>query len=738
MQARVGRSPSDQVFEALRTLRVGWIAALLAFLTLTLPPQVRDLYRTLAENRDWTQIATTLALLLLAACLAYRVGRHRARVYRAGGAAETSVLGACLAWGPALCGALLLWAAATGIYFTVAELPEPTGIDLEIDRTLAMMSNTRRELTLAAAAIAGVGALFLLLPPLEALVRRRRAPRAPSDFAFGPVWQTVCYAVIVAMVGMAFFPRYSVPVSQWLGSLAIFLLFLCVLVVVLSVLQSLSDRYGIPFALMLFLWVVGLAMFEGGALHHARFVDTPKKGHGLIQVQYALQDWYRERKDRDAFQKEPYPVYLVAAEGGGLYAAQFTANVLARLQDICPNFAQHVFAISSVSGGSLGASVFASLAKRHARNGPWQPCKVGPTDFQDKVQKILNQDFLAPIIARAFFADFLQLFLPRQLVPDQFSRGRALEESIEHAWARIEGEQDNPFSGPFLSHWRPDDAGPALLLNTTSVNDGRQVVVTPLGSDANMLYEAGQLHLVPGFPTDQDLTLGAAVGLSGRFPWVLPAATIGETGLALVDGAYFEGSGVEALSFVRNALRPYEVEPKSPTDPDPWIVVRVLVIGSARPPAGPLLSIDELTPPLRTMLQTRDRRGYIAFNNMRDLNRAVDCPPMRPEAMLEASLGGGSAVNCASMPPQVARLNYDYFKLPLGWQLSAGMRSIIERHSRGHCFEPSVPEAPAGNVDENVARAREYLTQNSLIPVEIAAQLSAGRPDADGGIRPCN
>jgi hypothetical protein len=27
-----------------------------------------------------------------------------------------------------------------------------------------------------------------------------------------------------------------------------------------------------------------------------------------------------------AYQNEPYPVYLIAAEGGGLYAAQFTAS----------------------------------------------------------------------------------------------------------------------------------------------------------------------------------------------------------------------------------------------------------------------------------------------------------------------------------------------------------------------------------------------------------------------------
>jgi cytochrome bd-type quinol oxidase subunit 2 len=728
---------SEQFFEALRLLRVCLLAPVLVFVTLALPPQVHDLYRTLAEGRNWPQIAATVLLLLLAAYLTYRAGRHRALVREAyTRRGEGAFLRACLRWGPAVCAALLLAAVAGGIYFTASELPEPKGIDEEIDKTLAKMGGTRRELVIAAATLAGAGLLFLLFPLVEAWRRRGAPARPPSAFAFSALWQVLAVAVACAMVGMVFFPMVSIPVAQGLGSLAVFLIFLSVLLVVLSTLQTWSDRQGIPWLFLLLLWPLGLAIFEGGTTHYPRFVDTPSKGVGLIQVQYALVDWYRDRKDKDAYANVPYPVYLIAAEGGGLYAAQFTANVLARLQDICPNFAQHVFAISSVSGGSLGASVFSSLAKKHARNGPWEPCKVGPTVFQDKVRKILNQDFLAPIVARAFFADILQVFLPRALLVPQFSRGRALEESIEHAWAQVEGEANNPFSAPFLSHWRSDDAGPALLLNTTSVNDGRQVVVTPMGSDTNVVNEAGQLHLVPGFPTDQDLTLGAAVGLSGRFPWILPVATIGDTGLALVDGAYFEGSGVEALSMVRNALRQFEVKPTGPGDTDPYISVHVIVIGSVKPPAGALLSIDEVTPPLRTMLLTRERRGYIAFNNMRDFNLAVQCPPVRPQAMIAAQLEGG-AVHCASPPPQVARLNYEYFKLPLGWQLSHGMRSIIERHSMGRCFEPGALAAPDAPLDEELEQAREYLTQNSLLPVEVANHLSAGRAGGDGGLKAC-
>ena len=60
---------------------------------------------------------------------------------------------------------------------------------------------------------------------------------------------------------------------------------------------------------------------------------------------------------------EIYPVFVVSAQGGGLYAAYNTATFLARLIDLCPGFRRHLFAISSVSGGSVGAAVFASALR---------------------------------------------------------------------------------------------------------------------------------------------------------------------------------------------------------------------------------------------------------------------------------------------------------------------------------------------------------------------------------------
>ena len=60
-------------------------------------------------------------------------------------------------------------------------------------------------------------------------------------------------------------------------------------------------------------------------------------------------------------------MFLVTAKGGGIRAAYWTAALLTALQDANPEFADHVFAVSGVSGGSVGAGVFAGLLAQSRR-----------------------------------------------------------------------------------------------------------------------------------------------------------------------------------------------------------------------------------------------------------------------------------------------------------------------------------------------------------------------------------
>ena len=173
---------------------------------------------------------------------------------------------------------------------------------------------------------------------------------------------------------------------------------------------------------------------------------------------------------------QPFPVFIVAAEGGGLRAAYWTAAVLSRLQDQWPlgreNFSDHVFAISGVSGGSVGAAVFASLV---ARGGPGNAVqKQCRKNYETAADCVLADDFLAPTLSFLLFPDAIQRFWPFPF--DSSDRARALELAWEASWRDALG--NDALAAPFLDLWSGPDGTrhdvPSLLLNGTVVEDGRR------------------------------------------------------------------------------------------------------------------------------------------------------------------------------------------------------------------------------------------------------------------------
>ena len=128
--------------------------------------------------------------------------------------------------------------------------------------------------------------------------------------------------------------------------------------------------------------------------------------HNPPDVEQALRDWHnRIRANPTSGARAMHPLFIVAAEGGGIRAAYWTAAVLGSIQDAEPSFVDYVFAISGVSGGSLGAVVFDALVA----DGKWQG------RFAERSELMLGQDFLSPAIAAMLYPDFIQRFWPRPI-----------------------------------------------------------------------------------------------------------------------------------------------------------------------------------------------------------------------------------------------------------------------------------------------------------------------------------
>jgi hypothetical protein len=269
-------------------------------------------------------------------------------------------------------------------------------------------------------------------------------------------------------------------------------------------------------------------------------------------VREAALAWYEQaaaeyRKDPGK-DKDPVPLFIIATAGGGIRAAFWTATVLEKLQDDLKkdgrSLDKYLFAISGVSGGSVGAMNYIAALNAGAR----------PTDY-------LKSDFLAPAIASLVFIDTPSNFLPNL---GQSDRGTALERSFET------GSGGN-LSHSFLSFF-PDKAAsrtnwrPALLLNATHQETGRRIIGSNLKIERDTFLDTfDQLELL-----GSDMRASTAAHNSARFTYVSPAGKlVPKAGLGIspkienrgyvIDGGYFENYGaLTALELARSAR--YEIE----------------------------------------------------------------------------------------------------------------------------------------------------------------------------------
>jgi hypothetical protein len=115
----------------------------------------------------------------------------------------------------------------------------------------------------------------------------------------------------------------------------------------------------------------------------------------------AFRAWLSVRKDRELFKAHgvPYPVFIALAPGGGIRAAYMSAMSLASIQDACPRFKDHLFCISTVSGGSVGAVTFKAA------------CRVKPENYQTWCEGVLGRDLLSPVVASLLGPDLLSPFV---------------------------------------------------------------------------------------------------------------------------------------------------------------------------------------------------------------------------------------------------------------------------------------------------------------------------------------
>src|SRR5581483_11063479 len=367
-----------------------------------------------------------------------------------------------------------------------------------------------------------------------------------------------------------------------------------------------------------------------------------------------------------------HPLFIVATEGGGIRAAYWTAAVLGSMQDTEPSFADHVFAISGVSGGSVGASVFAALLADGTQN-----------DFAKRAEEMLGRDFLSPAVAAMLYPDFLQRLWPW---PYPFlDRGHWLEESWEQAGKTSIG--NDRFRAPFFDLWTTNRAYvPALFLNGTSVESGNRIIVSNIVVDEKNFFDAEDAtrKLLPEAEQEDeskrtnaivDLPLSTAAHFSARFTYVSPAGRFASDGTHEVDGGYFENSGAAtALDVLRQVMDAINDPNNHFADVAPKIIMisndplsaAFAPQSESESPATkaeqaksePGTFLEDALAPVYALLNSREARGTYA---QRAIVRALES--FYQNAHVDLSTVGPTKV-------YVFRLAPAKVPLPLGWMLS--------------------------------------------------------------------
>jgi hypothetical protein len=716
---------------SLTVIRIPIAVAVLVALVLIVPEQVQEIYRALAQDRanrpgiqlDWpfalaSLVGLSLVLWQITRGLSHEYPKHY-------GPAKHPVARWVLAWVPRMLVALPLLCAALGLWFAMADLIGKTKNDL-LAEFAERVERLRLDFLIAIATSVVVAALLFIM---ATLFERRLALRGPDSARRVAFYTNWVLFPIIAAASAAVIGYDPIRLSQFFGSIPVFALWISILVLLVGALARLS-LFAIPVLSIIVVYGLGIEYFRLADNHAIR--GQPRNIERPL-LDNAFKQWLANRKDFAAYEaaKRPYPVYVVAAEGGGLYAAYMTARLLSRIQDLCPSFAHHVFAISSVSGGSLGAAVFAGLVADDPKLEQPAACGMDKERFgamERQASRILSSDFLSPALWAGLFPDFLQRFIPRPF--PALDRAVYLERAFEQAWPKTASNR-NPMRESFFDLCGPamakclGGATPLLAFNVTNVETGLQIVLSPLDitdfrtdpsrpSPSHKVFDFFGLVGLEPF----DMPLSTAVGLSARFPYISPPgwyawqdeATKTVSRLTFVDGGYVDNSGVAtALNIAQrlDALSPRpNVEIKVLMLSALWAPIERLWIEAMLMPPRP--DRGELTPPLEAAFNARQGRGY--------------------KTQFDAALEAKSGLSVTELG-----FYYDYVRPPLGWQLSDVSRRYIRlfRGDPRKCPLTSEKEYRAHisrSQASNEEAAASYIRRADCVMAQIKNDLTPSEP----------
>src|SRR5262249_47257160 len=154
------------------------------------------------------------------------------------------------------------------------------------------------------------------------------------------------------------------------------------------------------------LWGLALSALDWNDHYHIEKVNNAANRREPAIVKTVFSEWLANRPDLEerSRKQKPYVVFVISAQGGGMYAAYYAALFLARQLDREQTFAAKTFMISGVSGGGLGAAAFVAgaEAKNNGVELPIRKCGAIGSEVGTVAAVIrcyFRKDLLMPVVA---------------------------------------------------------------------------------------------------------------------------------------------------------------------------------------------------------------------------------------------------------------------------------------------------------------------------------------------------
>lgn len=454
----------------------------------------------------------------------------------------------------------------------------------------------------------------------------------PAKFIWSKQWKWISFRILVMLIFFGVFVLRPISTSQYMGSAAVVVFGFGTWLILASLINMFEKYIRFPVSFTVLVSVIIFSFFND---NHGimTFQDRTRLERPTLNNHFS--NWLQEcRSDADS---DSIRVVLVAAEGGGIRSAYWTASVLGELHATNPELSNDIYAISSVSGGSLGTMLYSSLRQDEQR------------DLTKHAHSILEYDFLAPVTGALIFPDMLQKFFPLEVFRND--RARVLERSWENAWSRETGKQTRvDWSKGFLRQF--GQSNKLILMNSTHVESGYRTLISNV-----KLTELSHANIIDFFDVQNaDIPVSTAVGLSARFPLLTPPARI-ESGQNsvwghLVDGGYYENIGATTIMDIYSKLR------KLADDNEVPVQFHVLAIRNTKTSDDYTASrgMGEILPPLVTLSQ------IWSLNGEEVLRKSEELLEQNGDRLIEVRLDRSDKEN-----------------IPLGWFLSDQARSNIRK-----------------------------------------------------------